>query len=197
MDSLKEKPICFIDFETTGSNLFIDEPIQIGAFLYDWSKKEKVQFESDIRPTKNVTNSRTAYEIHNIDLFKLREEPTAKEVLANYFDVMGTKYCFAGWNISFDVPFFRKMCFENDFQDNYDLINYRHIDVQTICKTLKYIGIVDQNLNSLTDFSKYFGISRSKKHRALEDAKITYQVFCKALMLLEESSIRKKNLFIQ
>lgn len=197
MDSLKEDSICFLDFETTGSNLFIDEPIQIGAFLYDWSNKKKIQFESNIRPSNNITNSKTAFDIHHIDLFQIKEEPTAKEVLTNYFKIMGTNYCFAGWNISFDIPFFRKMCFENSFQEDYDSINYRHIDVQSICKTLKYLGIVDQSLNSLTDFSKFFGISRSKKHRALEDAIITYEIFCKALHLLEETSIEKRNLFIQ
>ena len=189
--------ICFIDFETTGSNLFEDDPIQIGAFLVDWSNSKEVEFESNIRPSKNAVNTQKAFQIHHIDIFELKEEPTAKEVLSRFFKKIGTNYCFAGWNISFDVPFFRKICYENNFQKEFNLINYRHIDVQSICKTLNYLGIVEKNLNSLTDFSNHFGIPRSKKHRALEDAIITYHVFCKALQMLEGQSIEKRNLFFQ
>jgi|AntRauTorcE11897_2_1112592.scaffolds.fasta_scaffold21363_2 DNA polymerase III epsilon subunit-like protein len=191
MDNDREH-ICFVDFETTGSNLFEDEPIQIGAFLASGSDDKSLsEFKSFIKPTKNIKNTQKAFRIHGISTKDLVNEPEPKQVLSNFFEKFGTNFCFGGWNISFDIPFFRKLCYENGYQKYYDDINYRHIDVQSVCRTLKYIDLVEPDLNSLSDFANYFGLERSKAHDALEDAKITHVVFLKALNLLKESNKKK------
>lgn len=177
--------ICFIDFETTGSNLFEDEPIQIGALLCDEKLNELKKFNSYIKPMKNTKSSSKAYEIHHIDVSRMKDEPTPNKVLRSFFKSFGTDYCFAGWNISFDVPFFKKMCYEHGYQNELDRIHYRHVDVQSIFKYLKYLNVINKDLNSLSDYSKYFGIKRSKNHDALEDARITYLLFKRALDILE------------
>ena len=183
----KNKRKCIIDFETTGSNLFEDEPIQIGALLFEEDKGVINEFSSFILPSRDIEISRKAFQIHGISLNDLEGAPTQKEVLNNFFSVLGYDYSFAGWNISFDIPFFRKMCIENELQHEYNKINYRHLDIQSICQILVKLRLVDSNLNSLSDFTTYFSIRRSEKHDALEDVKITYELYLKVFKLLEEN----------
>lgn len=177
--------ICFIDFETTGTNLFSDHPLQIGAILLNSNLKKNKTFCSLIRTPVGQRSTESAYKIHGIPFSDLVNAPTAELVLENFYNMFGTNYCFAGWNISFDVPFFKKLSYENGFQVQYDQINYRHIDVQSICATLRTLGLVNQNLYSLTDFVEYFKLSRKKKHDALEDATLTMKVYQKAVELIE------------
>lgn len=193
MKEISEIPVCFIDFETTGSNLFTDDPIQIGAVLYDWSDSIPIEFQSFIKPSKEARNTQKAFNIHQLRISDLKDKPTPKIVLSDFFQKFGTEFCFAGWNISFDVPFFKKLCYENGFQKIYDKLNYRHIDVQSICRVLKYLELVNPELNSLTDFANYFNLKRSSSHDALEDAKITFKVFLNAIDQLDESiSVQRK-----
>lgn len=187
---------CIIDFETTGSNLFEDEPIQIGALLVDEDKGVLLDFSSFIMPSKDVKNSEKAFQIHGISLDELHTAPSQKEVLEKFFSVFGYDYSFAGWNISFDIPFFKKMCYENGFQDEYDKINYRHLDIQSVCQTLTKLNVVDSHLNSLSDFTTYFRIGRSNKHDALEDVKITYELYVKVFEILKEHTTKKTS-FLQ
>jgi DNA polymerase III epsilon subunit-like protein len=194
MKNLREN-ICFIDFETTGSNLFEDEPIEIGAILVNDHYQSPIEFKSFIKPSEKVKNTTRALQIHGVKIKELINEPEPSKVLLRFFDKFGTNYCFAGWNISFDIPFFKKIVYENGFQQFYDQINYRHLDVQSICRTLKYLDLVDQKLNSLSDFTDYFGIKRSKTHDALEDAKITYHLFTEVISFLDESIAKKDRVF--
>jgi DNA polymerase-3 subunit epsilon len=187
---------CIIDFETTGSNLFEDEPIQIGALLVDEDSGVLKEYSSFIRPSKVVENTEKAFQIHGISLDELHKAPSQKEVLEKFFSVFGYDYSFAGWNISFDIPFFRKMCFENGLRSEYDKINYRHLDIQSVCQLLKRLKLVDNDLNSLSDFASYFNIQRSSTHDALEDVKITYELYLKVFEVLKENTTKKTS-FLQ
>jgi DNA polymerase III epsilon subunit-like protein len=187
--------ICFIDFETTGANLFEDEAIQIGAILVGNDYESPIEFKSFIKPPEKIKNTSKALQIHGIRTKELITEPGPRKVLLKFFGEFGTNYCFGGWNISFDIPFFKKLAYENGFQRFYDQINYRHLDVQSICRLLKYLDLVDQELNSLSDFTDYFGIERSKTHDALEDARITSQLFIEVTSFLEESITKKDKVF--
>jgi DNA polymerase III epsilon subunit-like protein len=182
----KDINICFLDFETTGANLFEDEPLQIGAVLFDWESNKIKKFASYIRPKLNINSTYTAYDIHHIDIGQLKKEPGPEEVLEKFFKNFGTNYCFAGWNISFDVPFFKKICYENGYQGNLNKIHYRHIDIQSIFRYLKYLNVVDSNLNSMSDYSAYFDVERAQNHDALEDAYISYLLFLEALEILKK-----------
>ena len=124
--------ICFIDFETTGVNVFRDEPMEIGAVLIDDDFEILKKFKSRIRIEKKVHLRKSAYMIHNITAQDLLNETTQKEVLRDFFNEFGTDYRFAGWNISFDVTFFRRLCNRNGFMTLYNQINHRHIDIQTL-----------------------------------------------------------------
>lgn len=175
--------ICFIDFETTGIDVFKDSPIEIGSVLVDDKGEILKIFHSLIQPRNRRIFSTSATKIHGIDNILLENARTQHEVLFDFFSTMGTDYRFSGWNINFDVSFFRGMCHYTKMMREYNKIYHRHIDVQSIVFYLKTKNLLPNELRSLDDLIKYFSLKRSTKHNALEDAKLTFEVFQKLMSL--------------
>nr|WP_321411427.1 3'-5' exonuclease [uncultured Carboxylicivirga sp.] len=175
--------ICFVDFETTGIDVFKDNPLEIGAVLTNEFGDIKKTFSTLIKPRTGRQSSASAIEIHGLTFDKLQNSPNQKEVLNLFFETLGTNYRFAGWNINFDVTFFRRMCHIQKMMGLYNKIHYRHIDIQSIVYYLKFNQILPESCNRLDDLIKFFNLSRNKNHNALEDAKITAEVFRKLIQL--------------
>lgn len=175
--------ICFIDFETTGIDVYKDNPIEIGAVLIDERGEILSKFYSFIKPRSNRITSVNAFKIHGIDSKSLIIAPSQNEVLNNFFNQLGTDYRFAGWNINFDVSFFRRMCHFSNRMSDYNKINHRHIDVQSINFLATELGFIDSQYRSLSDLAKLFSIDRNVKHSAIEDAIITSKVYIELINL--------------
>lgn len=177
--------ICFIDFETTGIDVFRDEPIEFGAVLVDYNLKIKNEFSSKISINKRVYLTKRALNIHNISLEDLDKSPSQKEVINKFFNEFGTDFRLGGWNTSFDVSFLRKICHKNGMMVKYNKINHRHIDIQSLGFLAIELGLVEYGKNSLNDWVNYFGLIRSNNHSAVEDAKLTFHVYEKLLNLFK------------
>lgn len=171
--------LCFIDFETSGTDVYNDSPIEIGAVLFDTKGRLISEFQSFIKPRTKRRFSKSAINIHGLYPNDLLNAPTQKNVLDDFFEKFGTDFRFAGWNINFDVSFFRNMCYHSQHMRSFDSISHRHIDVQSISFFLTELNILDKDIRSLTDLSNYFLIKRRDNHSAIEDAKITAKVFYK------------------
>ena len=185
------KNICFIDFETTGVDVFKDEPIELGAVLVDEEQIIKMKFFSRIKPRTKARMRKSAYEIHGLSEKDFTEAPSQKEVLTSFFEQMGTNYRFAGWNINFDVTFFRRMCSRNGYMHQYNKIFFRHIDVQSLNYLSNKLGLYRDSQNqSLSDLSKYFGFERSENHNALEDTLNTFYVYKEIVNLFKKNQIK-------
>ena len=179
--------ICFIDFETTGIDVFRDEPIEFGAVLVNENLEVLNKFCSKIKINKSVYLKKSAFNIHNIELSDLSNAPNQKEVLMGFYDSFGTDYRLAGWNISFDVTIFRRMCNKNAKMIDYNKINHRHIDVQSLNFLANQLSLFPKQLNSLSDVSNFYSLTRSKNHSALEDALLTLEVYKKLFFLFKSS----------
>ncbi|MEX1013574.1 MAG: 3'-5' exonuclease [Candidatus Paceibacterota bacterium] len=169
--------ICVIDFETTGIDVFKDNPIEIGCIIINNDGKKLNNFHSYIRPKNKRKFSARAKNIHGINDFDLINAPTQDEVLETFFKLVGTDFRFAGWNIGFDVSFFRRMCHVNDRMKLFNAINHRHIDIQSIVYYLVQLELFPKELKSLEDLIVHFGMKRNKKHSAIEDAELTAKVY--------------------
>lgn len=178
--------ICFIDFETTGIDVFRDEPMEFGAVLVDYNFKIKKEFSSKISVNKNVYLTKRAFNIHNISIEELGQFPNQKEVINMFFSEFGTNFRLGGWNINFDVSFLRKICHKNGMMVSYNKINYRHIDTQSLGFLAVELGLVDNSIISLNDWVNYFGFSRRNNHSALEDAKLTFEIYKELLKLFKK-----------
>ena len=170
--------ICFLDFETTGIDVFKDHPIEIGAVLVNDNLEIIKEFHSFINPNRKRKFKATAVNTHGVrSMEELENFPLSNDVLIDFFDIMGLNYCFAGWNISFDVTFFRKLCHQNNMMTEFNRINYSHLDIQSMMHLYNRSNNSKIEKNSLDNVCQYFNIERSKKHNALEDAKLTLEVY--------------------
>ncbi len=183
--------ICFIDFETTGVDVFRDEPIEFGAVLVDYDLNVKKEFSSKIYLRNSVYLTKRAFKVHNISVETLTSAPNQKEVLINFFNDFGIQYRLGGWNINFDVSFLRKMCHKNGMMVRYNKINHRHIDVQSIAFLAVELGLVKQDIDSLSDWVDYLGLKRMSNHSALEDAKLSFLVY-KELLRIFTTNLKSK-----
>ncbi|WBO83649.1 3'-5' exonuclease [Hymenobacter yonginensis] len=173
----QQKNICFIDFETTGIDIYKDEPIEIGALVVDGELNIINKFYSRISLPNNAIIDNSAFDIHGIKYSDLYESPSQENVINLFFESMGTDYCFASWNISFDVGFFKKICYYNNMIDTFNKINYRHIDVQSISQVANRLNIFNKEVNSLSECVNYFSLKRKKYHNAYEDALLCKEVY--------------------
>lgn len=173
--------ILFIDFETTGINVFNSDAIEIGAIFINKKLNVGEKFTSFIRPFIQSRMKASSLHTHGHSIEDLKNKPEARVVLTKFFNLFGYDYCFAGWNISFDIPYFKKLCYRCGMIKEYNLINYRHIDVQTIARWAVELQLVPSSLKSLDDWSKFIGLNRSSYHSALEDAELTFSIY-KALL---------------
>ena len=167
---------CFIDLETTGSDYINDYPIQIGTILVKTNNFEIIkEYSSLINIPEGIIISEKAKEIHGLKKEDIKNAPKPKNVLKDFFNEFGTDYAFAGWNVCFDVSFFRKICIENGFKNQYKEINFHHLDVQSIAKYLKIKGNIEGEI-SLINLCEMYNLKRSENHDALEDAKLSFEV---------------------
>ena len=176
-----DTPICFIDFETTGIDVFEDEPIEFGAVLVNEHLEIINTFFSRIKPSPERVITASAFKIHNISLKNLQDSPSQQEVLKNFFDTIGTNFRLAGWNIGFDITFFRRICHDNNMMDRYNKVNHRHIDIQSLNYLANALGMLSSKTRSLSDLASYYHFERSVKHSALEDAQLAFLVYKRLL----------------
>lgn len=173
--------ICFIDFETSGIDVFKDYPIELGAILVDDKLNIIKEFHSFINPERKRKISSAALKIHGFKKEDLLNMPNSKQVITSFFNELGYDFKLAGWNISFDVVFLRKMAHQNSMMREYNKINYRHLDIQSI----SYLyNKMNKNLienNSLDNMCKIFNLNRKDKHNALDDAKLTFEIYKKII----------------
>lgn len=169
---------CFLDLETTGINLFQDHTIEIGAVLVDENFQIIKTFHSFIKPDKVISFSNASKKVHGLTESFFDDKTSSTIVLDHFFHEMGTDFRFVSWNISFDISFFKKLCHTTKMTEQFNKINYRHIDLQSIFYWYCARHSLN-NMSSLDDACAYFHIPRSKYHNALEDAQIAYQVFKK------------------
>ncbi|MHA1499632.1 MAG: exonuclease domain-containing protein [Promethearchaeota archaeon] len=175
-DTNNKELYCFIDLETTGSDYAKDYPIQIGAILVDIQNfKILKKFSSLINIPEGIIISEKAKEIHGLKKEDLKNAPKPKNVLKDFFSKFGTDYAFAGWNVCFDVSFFRKICIKNGFNNQYKEINFHHLDVQSIARYLKFKGNIEGEISLIT-LCEIYNLKRLENHDALEDAKLSLEV---------------------
>lgn len=168
-----QESFCIVDIETNGHNPYIHQPIEIGAIHYQ-DGEIKETFHSFIF-CQNIPQKIT--EITGITNSMLQDAPKIHQVLES-FKLFLKDSIFVAHNVDFDFNFLSNACYYNHFGYLY---NPRLCTIKLAQKTLqspKY------SLGFLNDF---LGIHHHTLHRALEDSKITLEVFKKCLKQLDKN----------
>lgn len=155
-------PIVALDLETTGLDPLRDAIIEIGAVKFN-QDGEMDTWQSLINPQRSIPPEIT--QLTSITNEMVLKQPAIKEVLPAFKEFIGDLPVL-GHNVSFDVGFMRVqgMLSKNPCLDTFDLAD---VMMPTASR---------YNLSSLVDILA-LDTSDFQAHRALDDARMTSQVF--------------------
>lgn len=176
--SLRERPLIFLDLETTGLEVQKREIIEIGVLKVEPRKPFKIVDELEIKvKADNIEGSdQEALKIVGYTREGWKKAISLKKALEK-LEKFALDGVLVGCNVSFDWAFLDKAYFSLGRQDPF---YYHRLDIVSMayCKLFKKRSI---KRFSLSELSKYLKIFPDKKHRALDDAKTTYLVFKKLM----------------
>src|SRR3989344_7428176 len=170
---IKERNLIFVDLEFTGLK-WEHEVIQIGALVVsqpdfkqikEWECKINADFsKADPEALKIVGYTEERWK----DAISLREALTK-------FNEIAKDGVIIGWNIAMDFLFLKKTYAQLDLNPTF---HWQIIDVMSMAfKDLyKNSELTEFRMSEIT---KYFDIKNEKHHDALEDARMTYEIFMK------------------
>lgn len=170
------KDILVLDFETSGIDPNICNPIQIGAVLLDKdSFKIKAEFSATCKPI-NDDWSAEAEGVHGLSRDFLMKSgtdlSTAIKDFESAFDL--SNVIIASWNM-FDTEILRRLVGIKKYRNLYKFIElWSYTYPFTVVNDLHFSKERDHGLNDLV---LYFDIKRNEKHDALQDAKIEAEIF--------------------
>jgi len=175
------KDILIVDFEVTGFNIDVDEPIQIGVIVLDKNTlEEKTSYASWIKPSQEISPQLAGLKWANIsgdDIKKIKEAKSLYSVAIETIKILPEEYIFCAWNASFDFYFWRKLL----QSVNKDIHTAKILDLWTLAYiNLHHDDEYKGDYKSESVF-QYFGAAPRLKHDGLEDCRIEAMVFKKLI----------------
>jgi len=159
-----ERPICFFDLETTGTNIVKDRIVEIAIIKIfpDGKENEKIW---RVNPECPIPKEATL--IHGITDLDVQNEPSFRDLSNDIYNFIKNSDL-AGYNSDrFDIPLLVEEMLRAEINFNFD--NIKTIDVQTIFHKME-----QRNLSAALKF--YCGKDHKNAHSALADTRATYQV---------------------
>lgn len=171
-----DKPIIFLDFETTGVEITTDRICQI-AIIKTIGGKKVEQKNILINPTIPIPKEAT--EVHGITDEMVADKPKFKQIAKSFYDYLHG--CdLAGYNIvGFDIPLLVEELLRCDVEP--DFSDARFIEIMYIYKKL-----YPRTLSEC--YKQYTGRELDGAHDALVDTSATIDIFNKMLQTEEELS---------
>src|SRR5260370_144096 len=142
------KDLLVLDLETTGTDPSLHSTIEIGAVLLDRHSLQEIKAWSAVikRQESNGTNP-YSMALHGRSLENINTTgKDARKAVEEFFNEFGTDYLLAGWNIGFDVQFFRALLRHTGYIDAFDAIDYHRLDVWSLAQFLKTIGLFQSDV---------------------------------------------------
>jgi len=176
----KEVNLAFVDVEASGLSLRDGELLEIGLVLVSqpnfWVIEE---WDIKIQPQHLETAEEEGLLISGYNEKDWENAVELKTALEQFLEkVQGAMI--VGHNVSWDLMWLRKAIEENGFGKKFAR---RSLDTNSIAYTKLQDKASEIKYFSLSNLAKYFGIEENNKHRALADAKTTFEVFKKLMEL--------------
>ena len=160
------KDVIFLDIETTGLNADTDQIIEIGGLKV--SKGKMLEFHRLIRTEVHIPD--VVSNMTGITNNMLLEGELLEDCIRDFATfIQGATL--VGYNISFDIKFLNKAL------EKYSLAHIHNKTLELIHEAKKRNSFQD-NYKFETTLKEY-GINQEVPHRALEDAKLMYELYNK------------------
>ncbi len=179
---MKNKTLAFLDIETTGTDVLKHEIIEIGCLLVkeqdNGTFKILDEIELKIQPVRIEDADPQALRVNGYDPAAWFFAHSLKDALT----VLSEKCqnaVIVGQNISFDWSFLAKGFSETGVKDPFF---YAKMDTISIAYS-KFKDAEDVNKFTLRALTEYFGLTNTRAHTALADARTTFEVFEKLMAM--------------
>jgi DNA polymerase-3 subunit alpha (Gram-positive type) len=176
--SFENATFVVLDFETTGLDPQVDEIIEIGAVKIQGGQIVD-EYHTLIKPSREI--SRKSSEITGITQEMLENKRSIEEVLPEFLGFLEDSIIVAH-NANFDYRFLRlwiKKVMGLDWERPY-------IDTLALAKSL--LKLRSYSLDSVVE---KLGLGPFRHHRALDDARVTAQVFLRFVEMMKKIGITK------
>src|SRR5690242_4918259 len=178
---MKQRPLLFLDLETTGLNPGQHEITEIGALLVSQPDFQVIKtYEAKVLPTHLETATPEALQIGHFDAAVWEKEGRPLRQALEELSGIGKGAVLAGFNVTFDWAFLQIGFNAVELPDPF---YYHRFDVMSSAFTMLYKR-AEMAKFSLNECCRFFGVTNKNAHTALADAEATYEVF-KGLMKLE------------
>lgn len=183
--NVAEADLVFFDTEMTGLDLD-KELIEIGLVKAK-AKTFEIIAEKDIKikPVHIETADPDALKIVGYDPEEWERDGVDLKTGLEQFLSYTEGAILVGHNIAFDWMHVKKSLEQCGMRPNY---YYKGLDTFSLAWQ-KLAGHKDIERISLGELARYFNIPEGRKHRAIDDAKATYQVFLKLLTEPEKRNL--------
>ncbi|MCL5409878.1 MAG: 3'-5' exonuclease [Patescibacteria group bacterium] len=178
--TLRQRPLIFLDTETTSLVVQENELIEIGALKVEPHKPFKILDELNVKVKPNHLDkaSNASLKIVQYSDYDWQDALSLKAALVK-LDKFAEGGVLVGFNTSFDWGVLDRAYYKIG---KYDPFYYHRLDVMPMAY-LKLFGDPQIKRFSLGELCQFFKIDRAHKHQALDDTKATYQLFLKLMEL--------------
>lgn len=171
---MRDRPLLFLDLETTGLNPGVHEITEIGALLVSPGDfKVTATLQTKVMPTHLHTATPEALQIGHFDLKTWEKEAVPLAEALKKLAGMAEGSILSGFNLTFDWAFLQTAFNQCQMEDPF---YYHRFDVMSAAFNM----LLDEtNLTrySLSEMCRFFGVTNKAAHTAYADAEATFQVF--------------------
>jgi DNA polymerase-3 subunit epsilon len=175
------KGYAVIDFETTGTKWHRDRILEVGLVLLSKDLEVEEEFETLVDANRDVG---PAF-IHGIESRWLFGAPRFEEVAAMFVEKLGERVV-VGHNAGFDLHFMESEFRRLDADFRYEWVTGENLILGSTCTKRLSRHVFGSRAQSLGWLASQFDLENPNAHAALEDAKITADVFSKMMVLSRE-----------
>lgn len=170
--------LVFLDFETTGGNPSNSSIIEIGAIKYSQGK-EVGRFETLIKPRHHI--SAIVEKITGINNKMVENSPTFEEIAHSFFEFIEDSILVAHGALG-DIAFIYQHYYEINEKDFNNYYFCTHLLVSHFLPNIPS--------KTLSGIASYFNIPFITAHKAINDAKLTCEIFWKLVKIFDKHGFK-------
>ncbi len=175
---MRKHNFAFIDIETTGLNLLLNEIIEIGCVLTTESLEIIEEFELKIKPEHIENADPAALKVNHYDANEWKSAyPLLKAM--KIFSKKVKDCIMVGHNVAFDAGFLEYAFNKTNLTNT---MHYHRLDTVSIAWAKMHNDPKLEHF-SLRGLCVLFGIKNERAHTALSDARATYELYKKLMEL--------------
>lgn len=178
--TVDETVFCVVDLETTGLNPKKDQIIEIAALKVEGGVITD-RFHTLVKPSYDFIPPNIVH-LTGITNAMVIDKPKIEDIYPQFYNFLVDTVIVAH-NAKFDISFISEVhrhAYNREF-------NIPYICTQNIAKAL----FPHLNSKSLSNLAYFFNVQQYKRHRAMDDAVVAFEIFKKLLDYLQDLNINK------